>query len=140
MPWLTKLDVIFFLSAIFGFIIYMVIALFNNHNKKENNMMPDKIYLNKYMLRKGMLYPAQPPADVPEKEYIRKDIVDETVKTAEDHAYFAGQEKLREKMLEWLQKEYDENKWFYDVHGKPNNLHIGRCEAYKQVIDKLESL
>ena len=25
------------------------------------------------MLRKGMMYPAQPPADVPEEEYIRKD-------------------------------------------------------------------
>lgn len=36
-------------------------------------MMPDKIYLNKYMLRNGMLYPAQPPADAPEEEYIRKD-------------------------------------------------------------------
>ncbi len=38
-----------------------------------NNTMPDKIYLNKYMLRIGMLYPAQPPVDVPEEEYIRKD-------------------------------------------------------------------
>lgn len=43
-------------------------------------MMPDKIYLNKYMLRKGMLYPAQPPADVPEKEYIRKDALLEWAK------------------------------------------------------------
>ena len=33
--------------------------------------------------------------------YIRKDVVDETIKTAEDHAFFAGQEKFREKMLEW---------------------------------------
>lgn len=42
--------------------------------------MPDKIYLNKYMLRKGMLYPAQPPADVPEKEYICKDALLEWLK------------------------------------------------------------
>ena len=34
---------------------------------------PDKIYINKYMLRRGMLYPAQKPADEPEFEYIRKD-------------------------------------------------------------------
>lgn len=34
-------------------------------------------------------------------EYIRKDIVDETIKTAEDHAYFAGREKLREALLKW---------------------------------------
>lgn len=33
--------------------------------------------------------------------YIRKDIVDEAIKTAKDHAYFAGQEKLRERLLEW---------------------------------------
>ena len=43
--------------------------------ESKNNMMPDKIYLNKYMLRRGMLYPAHPPADVPEKEYIRKDVL-----------------------------------------------------------------
>lgn len=36
------------------------------------------------------------------EEYIRKDVVDETIKTAEDHAFFAGQEKLREKLLEWI--------------------------------------
>lgn len=35
--------------------------------------MPDKIYLNKYMIRKGMMYPAEPPYDVLEEEYIRKD-------------------------------------------------------------------
>ena len=34
---------------------------------------PDKIYLNKYMIRPGMLRPAQFPADEPEFEYIRKD-------------------------------------------------------------------
>ena len=34
-------------------------------------------------------------------EYIRKDIVDETIKAAEDHAYFAGREKLRGTLLEW---------------------------------------
>lgn len=43
-------------------------------------MMPDKIYLNKYMLRKGMMYPAQLPADVPEEEYIRKDALMEWAK------------------------------------------------------------
>lgn len=43
-------------------------------------MMPDKIYLNKYMLRKGMMYPAQPPVDVPEEEYIRKDALLEWAK------------------------------------------------------------
>lgn len=33
-------------------------------------------------------------------EYIRKDVVDEMLKTAEDHAYFSGSEAMRNKMLE----------------------------------------
>ena len=41
---------------------------------------PDKIYLNKYMIRPGMLYPAQYPADTPEFEYIRKDALLELAK------------------------------------------------------------
>lgn len=43
-------------------------------------MAPDKIYLNKYMIRPGMLYPAQYPADTPEFEYIRKDALLEWAK------------------------------------------------------------
>lgn len=42
--------------------------------------MPDKIYLNKYMIRKGMMYPAEPPYDVLEEEYIRKDALLEWAK------------------------------------------------------------
>lgn len=36
------------------------------------------------MLRKGMLYPAQPPADVPEKEYICKDALLEWAEEMKD--------------------------------------------------------
>lgn len=43
-------------------------------------MIPDKIYLNKYMIRPGMLHPAQYPADTPEVEYIRKDALLEWAK------------------------------------------------------------
>ncbi len=43
-------------------------------------------------------------------------------------------------LLEYLQKEYETNKWFYETHAKPNELHTGRCEAYKRVINKIESL
>lgn len=32
-------------------------------------------------------------------EYIRKDVVDDMLKTAEDHAYFAGSEAMREKIM-----------------------------------------
>lgn len=46
----------------------------------------------------------------------------------------------KDALLEWLQKEYETNKWFYDTHAKPNNLHTGRCEVYKKVIDKLNSM
>ena len=35
--------------------------------------MPDKLYINKYMIRPGMLHPAEFPPDNPEEEYIRKD-------------------------------------------------------------------
>lgn len=42
-----------------------------------------------------------------DSEYIRKDIVDDMLKTAEDHAYFAGSEAMREKLIEkaceWLE-------------------------------------
>ena len=33
---------------------------------------PDKLYINKYMIRPGMLHPAEFPPDNPEEEYIRK--------------------------------------------------------------------
>lgn len=39
--------------------------------------------------------------------YIREDVVAETIQTAEDHAYFAGKEKLREELLEKLSLAYD---------------------------------
>lgn len=35
--------------------------------------LPDKVYLNKFMIRPGMLHPAEFPPDNPEEEYIRKD-------------------------------------------------------------------
>lgn len=40
-------------------------------------------------------------------EYIRKDVVDEMLKTAEDHAYFAGKEKMREELLKWAYEDLD---------------------------------
>lgn len=33
-----------------------------------------------------------------DSEYIRKDVVDDMIKTAEDHAYFAGSEAIRDKL------------------------------------------
>ena len=43
-------------------------------------MIPDKLYINKYMIRPGMLHPAEFPPDNPEWEYIRKDALIELIK------------------------------------------------------------
>ena len=75
---------------------------------------PDKIYVpTRFRLVDGLRVRESDT----DEEYIRKDA-----------------------LLEWLQKEYDTNKWFYDTHTKPGELHVGRCEAYKKVIEKIESL
>lgn len=37
--------------------------------------LPDKVYLNKFMIRPGMLHPAEFPPDNPEEEYIRKEAI-----------------------------------------------------------------
>lgn len=77
-------------------------------------MIPDKIYVNKYMLRKGMMYPAQEPADVPEFEFIRKDV-----------------------LLEWVKRRwnaYNSQKTFKRA------FENGMQEAFNEVIDKLNSM
>jgi len=66
-------------------------------------------------------------------EYIRKDIVDETIKTTEDHAYFAGQEKLRERLLEWAKQCFrlqDSGSWYSK----------GAADAFSKLIDKLNEM
>jgi len=76
---------------------------------------PDKIYLNKYMIRPGMLYPAQYPADTPEFEYISKDA-----------------------LLEWAKEKYNEYKQMdEDFQG---GVFIGNRHAFAEVIAKIESL
>ena len=44
-------------------------------------------------------------------EYIRKDVVDNMLQVAEDHAYLAGQEAMREKLIdkacEWLKANFN---------------------------------
>jgi len=77
---------------------------------------PDKVYIHR-TIHLGLLSGSEIYITGQDEQYIRKDT-----------------------LLKWLQKEYETNKWFYDTHAKPNNLHTGRCEAYKQVIDKIESL
>ena len=68
--------------------------------------------------------------DAPDdNEYIRKDLVDEMIKTAEDHAFFAGQEKLRERLLELAKEKAN------DYKGTAN---IGR--SFELMIKKIVSL
>lgn len=102
---------------------------------------PDKIYVREYPdgiariweeKEKGRLV-----ATIPH-EYIRKDIVDETIKSAEDHAYFAGQEKLREKLLEWVKNKITEADIAMDTADDPAIW--GQKNAFKQVFDKLNSM
>lgn len=85
---------------------------------------PDKLYVHTGA-HLGMLTLTIIPVDAPgEQEYIRKDIVDETIETAEDHAYFAGQEKFRKKLIEWAKENIDS---------------LGRL-SYGEFIDKLNSI
>ena len=62
--------------------------------------------------------------------YIRKDIVDETIKTAEDHAYFAGQEKFREKLLKCIN----------EIRAIPHENAIVRDLTFQEVVNKLNSM
>lgn len=68
--------------------------------------------------------------------YIRKDIADEMVKSAEDHAYFAGQEKLREKLLEWAKAK----KAQLLEEAEPTDVTIGIFGGLDLLIGKIESL
>ena len=55
--------------------------------------MPERIYIFDY--NEAMTTPLEG-----DTEYIRKDIVDDMIKTAEDHAYFAGSEYARKELIE----------------------------------------
>lgn len=61
--------------------------------------MPERIYL--FDCNEALTTPLEG-----DTEYIRKDIVDDMIKTAEDHAFFAGSEYTRkervDKDFEWL--------------------------------------
>ena len=104
---------------------------------------PDKIYLYGdaihseptqrygYEPRTGK-YRGQSILSVP---YIREDIVNETIATAEDHAYFAGKEKLREELLEWAEAKKSEL-----FNGEPTDVAAGINAGIDMIIKKLKSL
>ena len=95
---------------------------------------PDKIYLNRRHPEPFWFKDKQIDSDV---EYIRKDIVDETIKTAEDHAYFAGQEKFREKLIEWASKMLGQ---VSDMGFDDGDVEHGYTRALQDIIDKINSL
>lgn len=85
---------------------------------------PEKIYTTPVGT-----FDTKPIPDLQDNIYIRKDIVDETIQTAEGHAYFAGKEKMREELLEWAKETY-----------LNENASAIRKVCYKQLIDKLNSM
>ena len=88
-------------------------------------MAPDKIWVTPSEMT-DLLSEKRHDYDV---AYIRKDIVDEMIKSAEDHAFFAGQEKLREKLIKWAE----------DMKRIWKGLKLIE-ETYQTMINKIESL
>ena len=87
---------------------------------------PDKIYVKEFDEGISQMWSSIKAADwttaIAQHEYIRKDA-----------------------LLEWLRKEYETISWYYEkmqhVTGSiGDNSSSGKMEAYKKVIDKIESL
>lgn len=89
---------------------------------------PDKVYVKKE--KNNVVYSLSVQYDNGGEEYIRKDIVDETIKTAEDHAYFAGQEKFREKLLKCIN----------EMRAIPHENAIVRDLTFQEIINKINSI
>lgn len=103
--------------------------------------VPDKIYVREYPDGVARFWEEKKKDDVVATiphEYIRKDVVDETIKSAEDHAYFAGQEKLREKLLEYVKNKITEAEIALDTADDPAIW--GEKNSFKQMFDKLNSM
>ena len=70
--------------------------------------MPERIYL--FDCNDAMATPLEG-----DTEYIRKDIVDEMIKTAEDHAFFAGSEYARKELIEKACQYIREHRFYVDT-------------------------
>ena len=70
--------------------------------------MPERIYL--FDCNDAMVIPLEG-----DTEYIRKDIVDEMIKTGEDHAYFAGSEYARNELIEKACQFIREHRFYVDT-------------------------
>lgn len=98
--------------------------------------VPDKIYILVYPnhsldgVHLGDDWMYEPHKGFDNVEYINKDCINDMLKTAEDHAYFAGQEKFREKLMEWIQ----------EARAIPHENAITRDLTFQEVINKLNSM
>ncbi len=104
---------------------------------------PDKVYIRSRAFETPWPAYIDENANYGGEQYIRKDIVDETIKTAEEHAYFAGQEKFREELIEWAKfvlKCQEEELSKYDGPSYMKASTMGRIDTYKVLIAKLNSL
>lgn len=117
--------------------------IFGNHDffyyicivPKYNDMnAPEKIYIGRVFIN-DLLSEKRNYNDV---EYIRKDIVDDMLKSAEDHAYFAGQEKMREALVEWA-KSYKEEA-DATCRNRTDNPSYGQSVAMRDLINQIKSL
>ena len=90
--------------------------------------VPDKIYIHR-TIHLGLLSASEIDITGQDEQYIRKDLVDEMVKSAEDHAYFAGRERFREEMLEWAKEKADDYKETANIR-----------RSLEMMIRKIESL
>lgn len=100
---------------------------------------PDKIYTDNRGVYAELPIFSQTDANV---EYIRKDVVDDMIKTAEDHAYFAGKEKLREELLKMIEQIRTEIKRLEGID-YPCDTHeeaIGFYDALGRISDFLDTL
>lgn len=97
---------------------------------------PDKIYiplypnhsLDGFHLGDDWMY--EPHKECDNVEYINKDCINDMLKTAEDHAYFAGQEKFREKLLKCIN----------EIRAIPHENAIARDLAFQEIINKINSI
>lgn len=101
-------------------------------------MKPDKIFLTYEDGYTG--WGIEPDKLAKENvEYIRKDISDEAIKSAEDHAYFAGQEKFREKMLEWAKEQIEHHEKMLKNYPTERE-YMAFVGAFQSMIDKLKTI
>ena len=75
---------------------------------------PDKLYINKYMIRPGMMRPAEYPPDTPDIEYVLKDA-----------------------LVEWLIEQRD---YWASLDEQLVSGAIDKYEVYQEVIDKLNTI